>query len=109
MQAFGFDLSANNALAVQVPSLSPQPFFSNGGFFGFIADPGTSLSDVRINCGARGTCVGIGRVDINNISVVPAVQAVGEPSATLALEVFIPIWLAISLKLKKSKKRQLAG
>jgi hypothetical protein len=102
VQAFGFDLSAGNLLAIRIPSISTQPIFIGGGFFGFLADPGTSLSNVGINCGAI-SCAGIGRVDVNNISIISSAKAVPEPSTKLALGVLVGVWLALNFKLKKLK------
>lgn len=93
VEAFGFDLSGAGAgsgvfeVAVPGVQLNEQPNRKNSitvfspAFFGFISDPDTSVSRVTVECSSF-SCVGIGTVKVDNISVVPRSESVPEPAST---------------------------
>ena len=77
VEAFGFDVSPSNAFfLISVPDVLQSTSVRTPSFIGYLADPGTSVNSVRLDC-ASGSCVGIGQVRIENITAVP------EPSNVL--------------------------
>lgn len=104
VEAFALDASAvpSGVVEIIIPGITPRfpptvPFL---GFFGFIADPGTPVSNVIINCLTR-SCVGTGTINVSNISV--STQAVPEPSSTFALSGLISIGLLLKRQQRKQK------
>ena len=74
VEAFGFDVTSSGLLLIS--AVGAQQSFLAPSFIGYLADPGTSVSSVRLDC-ASGSCVGIGQVRIEHITAVP------EPSSVL--------------------------